>query len=416
MPKQNLSAAFVAKVKPPSKGRREYFDTQVTSLALRVTDRGAKSWVYFYRIDGKQRRLTLGKYPKVGLKKARDTARRAASKVYSGVDPAVERKTAHPAARRQREDSYRTIALEYVEQVCRRQKQNRTSERVERILLKYPSAWHERPIQSITKREVKQLLNKVYADNGPTMANYLYANLAALFNWAVGADILTTLPIHKSLKPHKSAVRNRPLKEEEIGAVWTAVEAQGFPFAPLVHWALLTGQRQNEVAAMTWDEVSLEHWEWTLPAERTKAKRSHVVPLSDAAAELLASLPRFSGMYVFTTRGGESYFQGYSKAWARLKKASGIKDIMFKDLRETVANTMHSKLGISEEVVGMVLNHAPHSVTTIHNAVDHDVELKRTALQAWTDYLASVLEGEAIIRAVPLFRRTSKRQNVQFIP
>ncbi len=394
MPKKNLSATFVSKVKPPAEGRVEYFDTQVKSLALRVTEKGAKSWVFFYRIDGKLRRLTIGKFPKVGLKEARDTARMAGSKVYSGIDPAVERKTAHATARREQEDSYRVVALEYVEQVCRRQKQNRTSERIERILLKYPAAWHGRPIQSITKREVKQLLTKVYDDNGPTMANYLYANLTALFNWAVGMDILTSLPIHKSLKPHKTAVRNRPLTEEEIKAVWEGVEEQGFPFAPLVRLALLTGQRQNEVAAMTWDELDLNSAEWSLPAERTKAKRAHVVPLSDAAVELLSELPRFTGEYVFTTRGGESYFQGYSKAWARVKEASGIEDVKFKDLRETVANTMRSRLGISEEVVGMVLNHAPRSVTTLHYAADHDLKLKRGALQAWADFLAGVIEGK----------------------
>ena len=86
MPTRALTNLFVERVKPPPKGRVEYFDASFPGLALRVTQSGAKSWCAFYRFRGRLRRFTIGKYPAIKPDQARGEARAALDQVRRGVD------------------------------------------------------------------------------------------------------------------------------------------------------------------------------------------------------------------------------------------------------------------------------------------------------------------------------------------
>ena len=96
-----------------------------------------------------------------------------------------------------------------------------------------------------------------------------------------------------------------------------------YPFAPLVELLALTLQRRNEVAEMQWPEIDLDKAQWIIPAERSKSKRAHIVPLSKPAVQILKSLPRYlGGPYVFTTTEGDRPVSGFSKMKARREYAS----------------------------------------------------------------------------------------------
>src|SRR5437868_10640381 len=92
MPTRKLTDLFVEKVKLPARGRMEYFDASFPGLALRVTEKGGKSWCVFYRFGGKLRRLTLGKYPTIKPAQARREAQTALEHVRAKVDPAEEKR------------------------------------------------------------------------------------------------------------------------------------------------------------------------------------------------------------------------------------------------------------------------------------------------------------------------------------
>ena len=91
MPKINLTAAAVERLKPPSAGRIEYFDQREPGLALRVTDKNAKSWVVFYRVNGRLCRYTIGRYPAFSLKDAREEAQEAKRLAKKGTNVAAEK-------------------------------------------------------------------------------------------------------------------------------------------------------------------------------------------------------------------------------------------------------------------------------------------------------------------------------------
>ena len=111
-----------------------------------------------------------------------------------------------------------------------------------------------------------------------------------------------------------SEARDRVLTDGELAEVWTAADGLGYPFGPLVRLAILTLQRREEVAGMRWSEISADRTAWTIPASRMKNRKQHTVRLSDAASDVLASVPRIEGQDLIFTTTGQTPVSGFSRA------------------------------------------------------------------------------------------------------
>jgi integrase len=199
-------------------------------------------------------------------------------------------------------------------------------------------------------------------------------------------------PAARLKAPTRENRRDRVLSDYEIKAIWDAADRLGYPFGPMFHMLLITGQRRNEVARMRWSDIHLDERLWTIPREVTKSDRTHVVPLSPLAFEILGSLPRFNGDYVFTSTYGQKPVSGYSRAKQRAEKTLNevrereglppLPDWRLHDFRRTVATSMAGS-GIAGDIIARVLNHAPRGVTAqIYNRHSYLPE-KTRALQAW---------------------------------
>jgi integrase len=189
------------------------------------------------------------------------------------------------------------------------------------------------------------------------------------------------------------------LTDDELRTIWHACDKIGWPFGPMVKLLMLTAQRRDEVAEMRWSEIDIDAKTWTLARERVKNDQAHVVPLSDAAIEVLGSLPRVKGKgdFVFTTTG-DSPIAGFSRAKDRLDDAvsetlpSALERWTFHDLRRTAATGM-ARLGIDLPVIERVLNHISGSFGGIvgvyqrHNFADK----QRGALQAWGRFVDNLV-------------------------
>ena len=186
------------------------------------------------------------------------------------------------------------------------------------------------------------------------------------------------------------------LTDDEIKALWLAWDQMAYPFGDLSKMLLMTGQRRSEVARMRWSDVDFDLKVWTIPGEVTKSGRSHDVPLSKLALEVLEALPHFTGDHIFTTTAGAKPVSGYSRAKSRAEELSGVTEWRLHDCRRTVGTRM-TQCGIQIFVVGRVLNHAPRSavgITSVYDRYSYEPE-KRRALEVW----AAKLEG--LIRPVP---------------
>jgi len=387
MPKMKLSDLFVKRAPAPKAGRVEYFDLAMPAFGLRVTSAGHRSWFYFYRANGRQRRLTLGSYPKVSLKDARAMARAAAIQVAEGHDPAAERQIESPAP----PDSFADVAAQFIEMYAMHRQQTwpETERYLRRDVLPH---WRSRQIRDIKRGDVLMLLDKAMAEGKATKARRLHGHLRKLFRWAVERDLLGSSPMANVPSPSKTVERDRVLTDSEISAIWTACHALGFPFGPLILLLFLTAQRRNEVAALRWPDLDLVAGLWRLPREATKMKRAHEVPLSTPAIALLETLPRFGEFALASGRTGDRPVNGWSRMKRRLDKISGVEDWRLHDIRRTAASGM-ARLDVPPHVLSKILGHVNdgQGVTGIYNRYAYDDE-KRHALEAWGSHIAGLAE------------------------
>jgi integrase len=397
MPTRKLTDLFVERAKPPAIGRIEYFDAAFPGLALRITENGGKSWCAFYRFRGRLRRFTIGRYPTIKPAQARREAAAALEKVRGGVDPAeekrVRRETRTPEA-----DTFGAVAHDYLERHHRKNSRESTfleaKRDIERNVL---PKWRNRPIASISRRDVLDLIDGIIARGAEVQANRTLARLRALFNWAIEKDRVASSPVARMKLPTPEKARDRVLTDNELRRLWQASTEIGWPFGPLVKLLLLTAQRRDEVAGMEWAEIDLVKRVWTIPRHKTKNDRLHEVQLSDAALDVLRSLPRIDDGLVFTTTS-ETAVSGFSKAKRRLDAAmlkakhaeprtrngGAIEGWTLHDLRRTAATGM-ARLNFPPHVVDKVLNHVSgtiRGVAAIYNRFEY-LEERRAALEAW---------------------------------
>ena len=216
MPTKRLTDLFVERVKPPAKGRVEYFDAVFGGLALRVTDCRRKSWSMFYRINGRLRRFTIGHYPAIKPAQARREAQCALERVRAGFDPSVEKKLRQLT----RSSEANTFAIVLQDYLNRHGQKNlaittytETKRMLERDVLPF---WRDRPIGSITRRDVIVVLDSIAERRAEVQANRTLARLRALFNWAVEKDRLASSPITGMKPPTKEQSRDRALRDPAL--------------------------------------------------------------------------------------------------------------------------------------------------------------------------------------------------------
>jgi integrase len=423
MGKARLTELGVAKLTPPASGRVELFDSALPAFGVRVTSSGVKSFFVMTRVRGTLKRVTLGTHPALKLADARALAREAMALARQGHDPTAVKRAARQPAERPVE---RMIEAYIVR--AQKARQRRSWAEVERALTRELAPWRGRPIESITRVDVLELLDGIVDRGAPVMANRLLKHLKHFLSWCVERGLIAASPAAGVRPPTETRSRDRVLGEAELRAAWAACDAVGWPFGALVRLLILTGQRRNEVAGMRWRDLDLEQRVWTLPREQTKSDRAHVVPLSDLAMGIIGALPRL-GELVFPATGRRSPasdssapakgeparpVSGFSPAKARLDAMMiellrreaiergqhpdviELKPWRFHDLRRTAASGM-ARLGVPPHVIGHALNHAPAASLGQLGAVyvRHDyVHETRTALEAWA------LEVEKVVNAL----------------
>jgi integrase len=404
MPTQKLTDLFVERVKPPADGRAEYFDAAFPGLALRVTMNGSKSWCAFYRFKGRLRRFTIGAYPAIKPAQARREAQAALERVREGVDPADE-KRARRDMRTPETDMFGAVAGDYLERYVRANNRQSTFNEAKRDLERDAlRKWCNRPIASITRREVIDLVEGIAARGAGVQANRTLTRLAALFKWAVEKERLVVSPAEHVRPVTQEQARDRVLSDSELRWIWSACDEIGWPFGPLVKLLLLTAQRRDEVAGMTWVDVDIDRAVWTIPRHKTKNDREHEVQLSTAAIAVLQSLPRF-GDLVFTTTL-KTPVSGFSKSKRRLdagmltarqaelgvRRGDVIPGWTLHDLRRT-ATTGMARLKIAPHVADRILNHTGgtiRGVAAVYNRFEY-FEERRAALEAWGRYVERLI-------------------------
>ena len=396
MARITLTERYIASPKRvPTTGRAEFHDALVPGLALRVTERGNRSFVLINRFPLNPRnptRRTLGSCDELSLDQARGQAREWLALIHKGVDPKIQAAREAAAVQRSQANSFRHVAEQFLERHTDRLAKATEARRI--VEAEFIKRWASRPITDLQPEEVAGAIRQI-AKRSEAMAHISLGYLRRLFSWSIGTHEfgITSSPVER-LKPKdligRRVIRERVLQDVELRAVWNAADKLGYASGDIVKLLILTGQRLREIADMSWHEVDISKGLITIPASRMKGARAHEIPLSADAITLLQSLPRFTrGDFVFSATNGAKPFSGFSKTKRRLDQLSGVSDWVLHDLRRT-ARTHFSALPVQDLVRELVIAHARPGLHAVYDQHSYQDE-KRECLTLWESRLRAIV-------------------------
>lgn len=427
MPKENLTdRRLQALKKAPSGTRYEIADGIAPGLAVRVTDKGTKTFVLVARFPGSKNptRRAVGEYGVISLDEARKKARDWHDLIRRGIDPKDEEERVRAEQARKRENTFAAVVEDYLQDIPTRQR-NRHAEQdareIRRELLErkdkdgktlWTNRWAKKPIADVTDADIAELIGEIRDRPAPGMAYNTWGHVKAIFSWAMWPERrqgygLTANPTQHLQPKHfklSKAVSVRVLNDDELRAYWAAAGAIPYPLGAFYKLLLLTGQRKAEVSDAQWPEFDLKRKLWTVPPERFKSGQSHIVPLSDDVISLLDDLPDFSGDdagdFLFSTTTGKKPINGFSRAKATLDAAmlkilqehdpaATLPAWVFHDVRRTV-RTRLSALRVNSDVAEMVIGHGKTGLRRVYDQHEFEPEM-REALTRWAAELKRIV-------------------------
>jgi len=381
-----LTDVAINHLKPKGSRQIDVYDSKIRGLAVRVSPSGTKAFVVWYRIGRKARRLTLGRYPTIKLSEARERAREALRQVADGKDPAAEKQRARTEYGGK---LFGALTDDFIANYAKPHMRPRSRAEIQRLLTReFVTAWEKWPVQDISRRDVTSVLMAIVERGAPSAANHALSAVRKMFNWAITEGHLTRSPCLGISAPSKGKSRDRVLSNIELTKIWSAAEQMAYPYGRIIQLLVLTGQRRNEVTGMRWEELDFTKGQWTIPAARTKAARTHELPLSHEALELVRSIPRVHDDLVFPARDRDNPASGFSKWKRELDELAGVDGWRLHDIRRTVASGM-AQLKVPPHIIERVLNHTTGTlggVAGIYNRFGYLDEM-RTALTTWAEQI-----------------------------
>jgi integrase len=387
MPRIRLTKSAIDAL-PTSKSDVVHWDAGCPGFGVKVTPKGRKVFIVLYRTAGagsKLRKYTIGPYGRVTLHQARAAAQKVFAARLDGRDLAAEKRAAR-----------RRIVADRVEDllatfIALHLSQNRSGGEIARLLRReIGKTWGEKSIHEITKREVVELVSGIEQRGAPVAANKALKSIKTFLRWCVGRAILDQSPAEGVPLPAKEVARDRVLNDQELAQVILAARKIGGPYGGIVELLALTGQRREEVARLTWQELDLEQRIWTIPKSRTKNGKAHVVHLSDQALTVLKRADQ-RGPLVFSLLGMKP-FQEFSRAKRRLDQLSGVSGWRVHDLRRTCVSGM-ARLGIAPHVADKILNHQSGTISGVAAVYQRHEFLaeRQAALYLWGTHIGHLL-------------------------
>jgi integrase len=375
--------------------RLEIFDTIKSGLALRVSPSGYKSFFFRYRYKGKNRRFTIGNYPSVSLRKAREKADELRVEVQKGGDPQGElQKKKKEAIPKTISELAEIFEKEYVNKKLKPSTQKTYMSRVRKIV----SAFGDFTLDELSRSEVKFYLKRL-AEKQSYNANRVQAIFSKMYSFAVEEEFTSNHPLRNLSKFGDEEVREVNYYADDIRQIWNIIEEANEPSRSLYKVLLMTGQRLGETSRMKWEDIDTVNALWIIPRDETKGGRTHVVPLTRMVSEVLEKLHVITGdkTYVFSSPNlDDSYFNSVGTLVDKIREEKNLEDFRTHDLRRIVATNMQ-RLSIDFMHIGKVLNHKgmAREYTVTSRYIDYDyLEEKKAALQRWHTELQRIIEGE----------------------
>jgi integrase len=353
---EKLSDGFAeAAAGPPKDGKRAYivyYDPETRGLGLRVTKAGAKSWVLNYRAGGVERRLTIGTFKDPWrAAAARKEAQRLKALVDQGRDPMGER----------HEDRRAPIVNDLIarwrEDEAPKNRESTTRENESLIRQWIAPELGSRKVADVTPGDVDALHRKISRRGTKYRANRVAALGSRLFALAVRWEMTDVNPF-RGVQRNAEVARASYLDAEQLERLLAALpDHPNKKAADAIRLLVLTGARSAEVFGASWAQFDLVAGIWTKPSAAPKTGRTHRVPLSAPAVELLTEIR--------ATTSSTVVFPGLRSVrhdWQKICQAAGLEGVRVHDLRHSFASFLASS-GLGLPVIGQLLGHTQAQTT-----------------------------------------------------
>ena len=404
-----LNDKAVAAKQPQEK---QYAVTDGDGLTLVIKPNGTKLWWLRYRFGGKAKTLSLGVYPVVSLKQAREWALDARKLLSTGIDPGLIKMEAKIAAAittttAQPIDTVEQIGREWFEKFGSEWVDSHGSKvmrRMERDLFPWLGSSE---IKSVTPAVLLSVLRRVEARGALDTAHRLHQNCGQIWRYAVATG-RTERDITSDLRGALP-----PAKETHLGAITDPVgigkllrNIYEYAGSEVVRLALklapLVFVRPGELRQSKWDEFDIAKNLWTIPAGRMKAKRPHVVPLSDQALAVLKELKTITGegAYLFPSPRSVTRCLSDNAVLSAIRRMGYTTEEMTGHGFRAMASTNLEQLGYDVRLIEIQLAHADQDqVRAAYKRETHMLRLeeRKKMMQHWADYLDSLRTGAAIL-------------------
>ena len=381
-------------------------------MFLLVSPNGAKWWRLKYRFDGKEKLLSLGVYPDVGLKAAREKRDAARKLLAAGVDPSVNRKVQKAARIERAENSFEVVAREWYSKLSTKWAASHAAKvltRLEKDIFPWIGG---RAIADVAAPELLSALRRIESRGAIETAHRAHQSCGQIFRYAIAtgrAERDPSADLRGALQPVISTHHASITDPKEIGALLRAVDGYAGSFVTrcALRLAPLVFLRPGELRHAEWTEIDFEKSEWRIPAEKMKARVPHVVPLSTQAAAILAEVQPLTGEGRFVFPGVRAIGRPMSENTvnAALRRMGYTNAQMTGHGFRSMASTLLNEHGWNRDAIERQLAHGERDeVRAAYNYAEFLPE-RRKMMQWWADHLAALAVGGKVL---PLGRKESK--------
>jgi integrase len=385
-----MPALSEAKIRASRPKERAYKVFDERGLFMLVTPTGGRLWRFRYRMGGVEKLLSLGAYPDVPLKRAREKREDARKLVADGIDPSAKRQ----AERATQVETFEAIAKEWLEL----QSRSLAAETMEILGTRLKSFLNpyvgSRPIASITAQELLAALRRIEARGRHETAHRVRSLAGRVFRYAVAtgrAQHDVAADLKDALAPVKSRNFASVTEPARVGELLRAID--GYSGQPITALALklapLVFVRPGELRGAEWSEFDLEGAEWRIPAARMKMGEQHIVSLSRQAMEILRELHILTGngRYVFPSLlSAERPMSDNTINGALRRLGYGSGEQTGHGFR-SMASTLLNEQGFPPDIIELQLAHQERNkVRAAYNKAQRLTE-RRAMMQSWADFL-----------------------------
>lgn len=381
-----LTVAEIRAARPKLKSYK-LFDEK--GLYLLVDPRGGRYWRFKYRIQGSEKLLSVGVYPDVSLKLARERREAARKLVAMGVDPSTKRQ----AEKLARADTFEAVALEWLE-LQRAKLAPKSLERIRDRLQSFVfRPLGQRPIASIRPVELLATLRPIETRGRCETAHRTRSDCSRVFRYAIAcgrAERDITVDLRGALAPVKKQNFAALTTPAAVGALLRAIE--GYQGQPATEIALKLAPylfvRPGELRAA----------EWRIPAARTKMRRAHIVPLARQVLALLAQLDTFTGggRLLFPTLQDPNRPMSDNTLNAALRRLGYTSEQHTAHGFRTTASTLLNEQGFHPDLIELQLAHKERNKTRATYNKSERLPERRAMMQQWARYLDALREGARV--------------------